>query len=380
MGRIGRQEILKNLMKKAEVQGYITFDNIMDCADDNSLPIQDFDWLSNEIATRGVIVYDDAPKNQVELNNDNEFYDYAQIDYENVYYRIIELNNSLEDFVNKVRNIIPPQRKELSKLEYQVLEGNQHARCRMIEMHLRIALKLALQRAEIYDADIVETVGDACVGLVIAVDKYNPDVNGAFGSYATMWILQNISRCQPTKRPLIYYPVHKKEFYFSVYPFLKESRAKEKKGLCDAEEKKELLRKKFDFTDEQIDEVLKEATPLESFEEIFSKYRSGYYQDDFEKERIELFFDNFICELTPADIVDHQALREQLKITLNQLKEREKKVLELRFGLIDGRERTLEEVGKKFGVTRERVRQIENKALRKLKDTNILELLQQNMY
>ena len=126
------------------------------------------------------------------------------------YNRIIELSPSLEPFVNGVRDIIPPQRHEIKQLKYQIVDGNEYARSRMIEMHLRIALRVALQRSEVFDMDIEDAIGYACIGLIIAVDKYDPDTFGAFASYATLWILQNISREQSTRRPLVYYPVHQK--------------------------------------------------------------------------------------------------------------------------------------------------------------------------
>ena len=271
MGRDLRQEALTYLLEKADKHGYVTFDDIMDCADANSLPIQDFDWLSSAITTRGILVYDEAPaaSNRIAQDSeDDDYNDYAQSDYESVYDRIIELDESLRDFVTEVRNIKPPQWKEFSQLKYQVVEGNKHARDRMIEMHLRIALRIALQRTEIYDMDIQDAVGDACIGLVLAVDKYDPNINGAFGSYASMWILQNISRNQPTKRPLVYYPVHKKEQFFSAYSLIKANGYDE--GALYDEEMKELLKKKLLLTEEQVDDVLLAMLPFEALDNLFA--------------------------------------------------------------------------------------------------------------
>ena len=95
--------------------------------------------------------------------------------------------------------VIPPQRGEIRQLKYQIVDGNTYARERMIEMHLRLALRVALQRAETYDMDIEDAIGYACIGLVIAVDKYDPDTSGAFASYASLWMIQNISRVQSTQ-------------------------------------------------------------------------------------------------------------------------------------------------------------------------------------
>lgn len=373
MGRDLRQEALTYLLEKADKQGYVTFDDIMDCADANSLPIQDFDWLSSAITTRGILVYDEAPaaSNRIAQDSeDDDYNDYAQSDYESVYDRIIELDESLMDFVTEVRNIKPPQWREFSQLKYQVTEGNIHARERMIEMHLRIALRIALQRAEAYDMDIQDAVGDACIGLVTAVDKYDPDTNGAFGSYAAMWVLQNISRRQPTQRALMYYPVHKKDPYFSAYPLLKSAGYAGDIDAINDPEVYKLLSEKLSFTNEQTEDAILATVPFESYEYLYGMFFEN--TDVFEKhEYEELNGDLYPRELVCEDDIDEQAfsviMREQLFEVLGTLTEREQKVIELRYGLRDGTPKTLEEVGFAFNVTRERVRQIEAKALRKLR-------------
>ena len=369
MGRDNRQEALLNLIELSEELGYVTFDNIMDCADSFSLPIQDLDWLSNTVATRGIIVYDEAPTNRIKEDQDaDEYDDYAHGDYDIIYDRIIALDPAMKDFVEEVRRIVPPQWREFDTLKYQAVEGNQHARERMVEMHLRVALRLALQRAEVFDLDINETIGDACIGLVIAVDKYNPDVNGAFASYASLWILRSIQRRQPTRRPLMYYPAYKKEPLFAAYPLIKQSEYTEYPDLSDAEDIKALLMEEFSITNEQAEELLVAATPLESFEELFSMYLKN--NNVFEKHYFRNEEYEFKLLASDEDInhyIDELSMKEQLAEVLNTLSDREHKVLEMRFGLDDGREKTLEEIGEQFSVTRERIRQIEAKGMRKLR-------------
>lgn len=373
MGRDLRQEALTYLYEKADKQGYVTFDDIMDCADANFLPIQDFDWLSSAITTRGILVYDEAPatSNRIEQNSkDDDFNDYAQSDYEYVYDRIIELDESLRDFVTKVRNIKPPQWKEFSQLKYQVTEGNLHARDRMIEMHVRIALRIALQRAETFDMDIQDAVGEACIGLLIAVDKYDPDTNGAFGSYAAMWIMQNISRRQPTQRTLMYYPVHKKEPYFLAYPLLKAAGYARDIDAINNPEVYEILLKKLSFTNEQTEDAIYASVPFESYEELYGMFiENSDVLSKHEKTQMNGGFypRELICEDDIEEKVSNILMREQLFEVLATLTEREQRVLELRNGLKDGAPKTLEEVGIAFNVTRERVRQIEEKALKKLR-------------
>jgi RNA polymerase primary sigma factor len=361
MGRDLKQEVLAYLLKLADENGYVTFDNIIDCTDEKSLPIQDIDWLSSAITTRGILVYDETPTGRIDSAQDcDDFDDYAQSDYEAAYDRIIELDKSLEPFVAKVRNIKPPQWRELTQLKYQVFEGNTYARSRMIEMHLRIALKIALQRTENFDMDIVDAVGEACIGLVTAVDKYNPDINGAFGSYAAMWILQNISRRQPTQCPLVYYPVHKKDIYFTAYLMLKEIGYFDEVPSLDSKEANNWLQVKMEIYCEQADEILAACTPFESYEKLYFEYLENDCADYLDIPTALVSDDN-VEELTAQTL-----LKEQLQDVLDTLGERDKFVVQLRYGLIDGKEKTLEEVGNELGVTRERVRQIEAKALRKL--------------
>ena len=168
------------LLKKADRQGFVTFDDIMNSGDEYALSIADFDWVSNTITTRGILVYDTAPTTSVEEIDDDEVDDYSQIDYEKVYRVIIRIEPSLEPFVEEVRAIRPPQFRETSQLKYLVQEGNAHARQRMVEMHLRIALRIGLQRAQTYNTDIVDSVLNACLGVVSAVDRYDPDTSGPF--------------------------------------------------------------------------------------------------------------------------------------------------------------------------------------------------------
>lgn len=369
MERDLRQEALAYLLKKADQQGYVTFDDIMECADANFLSIQDFDWLSSAITTKGVLVYDEVPtaSNRISQSDDDDYSDYAQSDYEYVYNRIIELDESLREFVTEVRNIKPPQWREFSQLKYQVTEGNLHARNRMIEMHLRIALRIALQRAETYDMDIQDAVGEACIGLITAVDKYDPDTNGAFGSYATMWIFQSISRRQSTQRALMYYPVHKKDFYFSAYPILKEAGYAGDIEAISNPVVYNLLAKKLSFTNKQTEDVIYETIPFESFDELYSMFLENidiYEKFDIEETNGDFYPRELISEENIEEKVISVMMREQIFEVLGTLTEKEQSVLELRYGLRDGEPKTLEEVGVVFNVTRERIRQIEEKALR----------------
>lgn len=374
MGKDIRQDAFNYLIDLANKQGYVTFDEIMDCADSYDLPIQDFDWLSNSITSRGVLVYNEAPSSTT-LLDDDEYDDFAQIDYEVVYNRIIELSPSLEHFVNDVRNIIPPQRQEINQLKYQIIDGNEYARSRMIEMHLRMALRVALQRAETFDMDIEDAIGYACIGLTMAVDKYDPDTSGAFASYATLWILQNISREQSTRRPLIYYPVHQKENYFSAYPHLKNYGCIECVDLWRCKKARQMIMDRLECSEKDAESVIAQSIPDYRVEDLFKLHSAKYG----ESEHIDTMVGEILESIAPDtvaydedifEVIHNQMLSEVLSNALSKLNPREEEVLKLRYGF-NGREETLEEVGSKLGVTRERVRQIEKTALRKLRHPSI---------
>ena len=176
MERDNRQNALNQLVVIAASNGYVTFDDIMRCADDNSLSIGEFDWLAETAESRNIIIYDEAPKPIV--SGDDDYDDYAQIDYERTFAEAVEMAPEIETLIETVRSIMPPQRGEVGRLKYQIKEGNVHARERMIEMYLRIAIRIAVARAKEYNIDLEETISDAFIGLIIAVDKYDPDFSG----------------------------------------------------------------------------------------------------------------------------------------------------------------------------------------------------------
>lgn len=355
-----RQEALRVLLDKAESQGYVIFDDILDCADSFSLPLQDFDWLSGAITSRGVIVYDVAPSNQSSIESD-DFDDFAQVDYEEIFKKVVNLEPNLTSFIDYIRNIKPPQNREVEQLKYLVQEGNMHARQRMIEMNLRQAVRIALKRVEQFKLDMESTLGDACAGLVIAIDKFDPDSSGALVSYISLWIVQNISREQPTQNPLLYFPVHKKEEYYTAYPQLVQRGCLECDQFQSCEKARCMIGNLPNVTN--VEDIIVASTPPISIDELSDQYFEEY-GDEFDEHLEEMLFEK---QTDGFDVIESRDLSKTLSEAMALLTPREVEVLSLRFGLSTGNEQTLEEVGRFMGVTRERIRQIEAKAIRKLR-------------
>lgn len=203
------------LMQKSKEQGYLLFDDIFKMAEDYELDVQDIDTLSSKILENGVILYEQRSQNK--NDNTEAFEDWAHNDYESIYKQIIEKEPEQELFINYIRNIVPPQRHEMQNLKYQLLEGNKFARKRVIEMHLRLAVKQALKFSKQFEQDLNEMISCSCEGLILAVDAYKPDENRKFSAYASLWIMNVMKRNINTKRLLFYYPTHVLEKYIILF-------------------------------------------------------------------------------------------------------------------------------------------------------------------
>lgn len=360
------ESALSNLIQLSSEKGFLVFDDIYDVADKWNLSIRDVDYISSSIVTRGILVYDENPIANTTCSSEDGYDDYAQRDYEVVFNRVVELDPGLENFINAVRAVIPPQVREMDQLKYQVQEGNVYARERVIQMHLRLAVRIALQRSEIYGCEISDTLQEACIGLVTAVDRYVPDSGSSFMSYASLWILQNIERTQPTQRPTVYYPAYKKEEYFTMYPILK------KDGYLDSDiwinqDVRGLIQERLDCDINQVEDIIQQSMPFESLDAVCEMFLKNFESDEiqdnvFENNNSDAFYWNDVG----YEEIEQRALRETLESLMRELKKREQDILKGRYGFEDGVEKTLEEIGQSFGVTRERIRQIESKAIKKL--------------
>lgn len=262
-----------------------------------------------------------------------------------------KINDPVRMYLKEIGRIDLLGIEEERELAIAAKAGDEVAKQKLAEANLRLVVSIAKRyvgRGMLF----LDLIQEGNMGLIKAVEKFEPDKGFKFSTYATWWIRQAITRAIADHARTIRIPVHMVETINKLNR-IQRSLVQELGREPNAEE----LAEKMEMTPARVREILKISQEPVSLETPIGEEDDSHLGDFIEDQD----------SLSPTDYATNEVLKEQLRDVLETLTDREERVLRLRFGIDDGRSRTLEEVGQEFGVTRERIRQIEAKALRKLR-------------
>ena len=263
----------------------------------------------------------------------------------------ININDPVRMYLKEIGRISLLSPEEETELSVRIASGDEFAKNILAESNLRLVVSIA-KRYVGRGLLFLDLIQEGNIGLMKAVEKFDYGKGYKFSTYATWWIRQAITRALADQARTIRVPVH------MVETINKMARVQRQMTLeLNREPSEEELAEKMGITVEKVREVMKISQDPVSLDTPIGEEDDSHLGDFIKDER----------SMSPEEYATNEILKEEIKNVLLTLQEREQEVLELRFGLVDGTSHTLEEVGKKFNVTRERIRQIEAKALRKLR-------------
>ena len=330
----------KALIESGKKQGYVTYEQLVEELKGLDVDSDTLDDLYNTLVENNIEIISETADNSTDSDDPSDL-----IVEDLTMSKDIKINDPVRMYLKEIGRInllTTDEEFEYAKLAEQ---GDEYAKKMLAESNLRLVVSIAKRyvgRGMLF----LDLIQEGNIGLMKAVDKFDPSKGYKFSTYATWWIRQAITRAIADQARTIRVPVHK---LARVQRQLTQE--------LNREPTEEELAKKLNVTVDKVREVYKISQDPVSLETPIGEEDDSHLGDFIKDERT----------MSPEEYTVHELLKDEISDVLLTLTEREEQVLRLRFGLDDGSCKTLEEVGQMFGVTRERIRQIEAKALRKLR-------------
>jgi len=356
-GATGKKEIVEKLLAKGKANGgMLTYGEIIDVLQSEDLTPEEIEDIYETFGGKGIEVVEDS---QIDDRNAEEEEDVPEVELnaqEDVEIDLsvpegISIDDPVRMYLKEIGRVPLLTAEEEINLAKRMESGDEEAKRRLAEANLRLVVSIAKRyvgRGMLF----LDLIQEGNLGLIKAVEKFDYNKGYKFSTYATWWIRQAITRAIADQARTIRIPVHMVE---TINKLIRVSRQLLQE--LGREPLPEEIAKEMEINVERVREIMKIAQEPVSLETPIGEEEDSHLGDFIEDQEVP----------APAEAASFMLLKEQLEDVLATLTAREEKVLRLRFGLDDGRARTLEEVGQNFGVTRERIRQIEAKALRKLR-------------
>ena len=347
--RKGQQKLsderITKIVEIGKAKGVLKYAEIAEYIDDANAAPEQIDKLYEALEEQNIDVLDDEIEKEVPKIEEET------VDFELSMPENINIDDPVRMYLKEIGKVPLLSANEEVELAKRMGEGDQEAKRKLAEANLRLVVSIAKRyvgRGMLF----LDLIQEGNLGLIKAVEKFDYQKGYKFSTYATWWIRQAITRAIADQARTIRIPVHMVE---TINKLIRVSRQLLQQYGRDP--LPEELAKEMDIPEEKVREILKIAQEPVSLETPIGEEEDSHLGDFIPDDDAP----------APAEAAAFTLLKEQLMDVLDTLTPREEKVLKLRFGLEDGRARTLEEVGKEFQVTRERIRQIEAKALRKLR-------------
>ena len=342
---------IHDLVELGKAKGKLTTQEIMDAMEDFDFDPDQMDKLYEQLESQNIEIIDDF---ETAAFADLDFVlDAAEGDTAEpvAVAEGIAIDDPEKVYLKEIGRVPLLSPEEEIDLAMRIIDGDEYAKKRLSEANLRLVVSIA-KRYVGRGMQFLDLIQEGNLGLIKAVEKFDYTKGFKFSTYATWWIRQAITRAIADQARTIRIPVHMVETINKVKKV--SSQLLHKNGHEPVAEE---IANELDMPVDKVREIMRVAQEPVSLETPIGEEEDSHLGDFIPDDEAP----------APADAASHTLLKEQLGEVLSTLTTREEKVLRLRFGLEDGRPRTLEEVGKEFDVTRERIRQIEAKALRKLR-------------